>query len=742
MIIATPEKAKAIIRADEDIADDIDLLIIDEGHLLGAEERLIKIELFIEELKYHIKKNYGKIVLLSAVLPNTKDISKWISNNENNVYKTDKTIANKRFGIVKWTHSKNINIEWLSEPKSFNQNFVEKFLPPRARTKYFPNDKSEGIASVALKLSLSGTVLLFVAQARYVVSNANRVLRAMNSTPEKHTYINKNLIETFKLACQEAGVKEIFKLAEYGILCHFGKLPTEVRILLEQIMRSEKVKVIVSTSSLGQGVNIGISTVIFADIFMNHQEEKKISSKDFWNIAGRAGRAFSDIEGKVLYCIDETNWSKDRDLRLCASYFDVSKMEQAKSGLLDLIKFLKQVASKCNVNFDLLLQLVAENNFSKLKNGDDDYSTDFKDYFDWIDDTLLALDYKNNASISTDPSSWIDDTFRSSLAYIQAANDNDVSQDEVIEFLKSRNKAVLKMAGDSSKWESIVKSGIPLSSSTILDNYIEPIKKIISLYNDSDKNQSDVIQFSKSVENLIQQMPTVSFKHDFEDEEINKVRDKWFSAAPLSEITEILNGQDICVSYFSMTLPWAINAIVRKLYDLNLDEEAELLEELALYSEIGVPNMNAIKIYLAGIKSRVAAFDLSNVLNNKIKGINKSKLLDLLNKYFADIELSCSETTIKWVELFNVGLSKKQSEAISLIGDFNLANTTINSNLLNVRSFNEEHYLCSPDFEEKIKIKSSRKFPFEKVSNNSRVYFKIEGEIWKMKVRGIKLTAP
>ena len=735
VIIATPEKAKAIIRADEDIADGIDLLIIDEGHLLGAQERLIKIELFIEELKHHIKKNDGKIVLLSAVLPNTNDISRWVSNNENNIYKTDKTIANKRFGIVKWTHTKSINIEWLSDPKSFNLDFVEKFLPPKARTKYFPNDKGEGIASVALKLSQSGTVLLFIAQARYVVSNAKKVLKAMKGDPKKHIYTNTNLIETFKLACHEAGVEDIFKLAEYGILCHFGKLPTEVRILIEQIMRSEKVKVIVSTSSLGQGVNIGISTVIFADVFMNHQEEVRIDSKDFWNIAGRAGRAFSDIEGKVLYCIDETNWSSDRDLGLCASYFDVSKMEQAKSGLLALIKFLKKVAAQCNVNFDLLLQLVAENDFSKLKIGDDDYSDDFKGYFDWIDDTLLALDYKNNASISADPSSWIDDVFRYSLAHIQAENDDDVSQDEVIEFIKSRNKAVLKMAGDSSKWESIVKSGAPLSSSTILDNYIEPIKQVIGLFNDSDKNEIDVIEFSKSIESLIQQMPTISFKHNFEDEEINKVRDKWFNAVPLSEITESENGQEICVSYFSMTLPWAINAIVRKLYDLNLDEEAGLMEELALYSEIGVPNMDAIQIYLAGIKSRVAALDLSSVLNDKLKGINKSKLLDLLNEHKIDIELFCSDTTLKWVELFNIGLSKEVNVPITEIVDFTLGENT-KSELLNVRSFNNKIYLCSPDFNEKIEIESSKELPFENVTNNSRVIFKRDGEVWKLKVRG------
>jgi hypothetical protein len=468
---------------------------------------------------------------------------------------------------------------------------------------------------------------------------------------------------------------------------------------------------------------------------MNHQTERRIGSKDFWNIAGRAGRAFSDIEGKVLYCIDETNWSKERDLQLCASYFDISKMEHAQSGLLAMIKTLKRVAARCKVSFDLLLELVAENDFSKLKEGDSDYSSNFIEVFDWLDDTLLALDYKNNASLSADPSSWIDDVFRCSLAHIQAEKDAEVSQVEVIEFLKSRNKAVIKMAGDPSNWESIVKSGIPLSSSTVLDNYIEHIKEITTLYNDSDKGVNNLIEFSKSIEILIQQMPTVSFKHGFDEGEVYKVREKWLSAAPLSEITDFENGQEICVSYFSMTLPWAINAIVRKLYDLDLDEEAELLEELALYCEIGVPNMDAIKIYLSGIKSRVAALDLSKVLSDKMKDINKSKLLDLLNKHKIDIELSCSETTLKWVELFDIGLSKEVNQSMPEIVNFTLSEPT-KSEILNVRSFNHKLYLCSPDFEDKIEIKSSKDLPFEDVSNNFKVFFGRDGEIWKMRVRG------
>jgi len=79
------------------------------------------------------------------------------------------------------------------------------------------------------------------------------------------------------------------------------------------------------------------------------------------------------------------------------------------------------------------------------------------------------------------------------------------------------------------------------------------------------------------------QLPTVTFKHDYEEAELDEVRLKWFSAKPLSQIAIHENGQEICVSYFSMTLPWAINAITRKLFDLELDDEAKLLEELALY---------------------------------------------------------------------------------------------------------------------------------------------------------------
>jgi hypothetical protein len=103
IIIATPEKAKAILRADDEISASIKLVVIDEGHLLGANQRETTNEIFIEELRNLVNQNSGKIILLSAVLPNTGDFSEWITSASGNVVKSDWRPSSQRFGILELT---------------------------------------------------------------------------------------------------------------------------------------------------------------------------------------------------------------------------------------------------------------------------------------------------------------------------------------------------------------------------------------------------------------------------------------------------------------------------------------------------------------------------------------------------------------------------------------------------------------------------------------------------------------
>ena len=312
VIVATPEKAKALLRSNTDILSCIKLVIVDEGHLLGADKRLIVNEMFYEELKYHIEVNGGRFLLLSAVLPNAEDLSEWLTGSSNNVYKENWRPSDERIGIMEWTGS-SVNLNWKStdtERNSFNSNFiVRQKLPkePRQRVShYFPENKNQAVAATTYKLKNFGTVLIFVGLKKSVFTIAREYEKCIRGEDGRFKFKNKTNWKAFKLACIESygADSEWLKFAEMGIFCHSAGLLSDVRLPLERLMRSEKPRVIIATSTLGQGVNLGVSTVIFSTLY---QGQNAITKRDFWNIAGRAGRAFVDHEGKILVAHDITN---------------------------------------------------------------------------------------------------------------------------------------------------------------------------------------------------------------------------------------------------------------------------------------------------------------------------------------------------------------------------------------------------------------------------------------------------
>lgn len=509
ILIATPEKAKAILRANAELASRIKLIIIDEGHLLGEDKRYVMNEMFTEELRRLIKVNNGKIILLSAVLPNSAEISKWITNSENQIAKSSWRPSSQRFGILEFT-GQSVNLEWNGEEPSYNTSFIKSV-----------SDKKQAIAQTAVKLSSIGSVLVYVCRANMVMGQAKEIFDYLLNIKEADIdWGNDFDWERFELSCIENDPKdEILKYAHKGVMCHSNSLPTEIRLCMERLLRKGKAKFIISTSTLAQGVNLGVSTVIIANVFFDGKN--RIPNRDFWNIAGRAGRAFVDTEGKVLYVVDKygkfVNWHRG----LAKDYFNLRKLESAQSGLLTQIIRIKNIAESCGIDFDHLLELIAENNFSQIPNIGK-YADPIIDFFDWIDDSLLALNL-SYMSYDVEESNWIDDHFRESLAYIQAEKEGD----EIIKILKARSNAVKRMAGKPEQWKSFASSGIPLMSIAKIDELINEISLIATTYLDSEKQIDNKINFLKSIEGIIEQLPSSHFRHVFKPKELDVVRLIW-----------------------------------------------------------------------------------------------------------------------------------------------------------------------------------------------------------------------
>lgn len=415
VIVATPEKAKALFRSNEDILSCIKLVIIDEGHLLGTDKRLIVNEMFYEELKYHVKANGGRFLLLSAVLPNAEDLSEWLTDSTDNVYKENWRPSDERIGIMEW-NGVSVNLNWKStdaERNSFNPNFImRQKLPKKPKERimhYFPENKNQAIASTAYKLRKFGPVLIFVGIKKSVFAIAREYEKCIQPEEQKFRFRNKANWRAFKLACIESYGEdtEWVKFAKQGIFCHNADLISDVRIPLERLMRSEKPRVIIATSTLGQGVNLGVSTVIFSTLY---QSGNPITKRDFWNIAGRAGRAFVDHEGKILVAHDITKKDENKinwERKMISAYLNKSNIDRAESSCLELIRTLKTVAQLNGIAFDNLINLLAENRINEI----DESLDEVNDLLDLIDDGLLSLHNSNNFEGNT--LEWIDSYFLS-----------------------------------------------------------------------------------------------------------------------------------------------------------------------------------------------------------------------------------------------------------------------------------------------------------------------------------------
>lgn len=90
-------------------------------------------------------------------------------------------------------------------------------------------------------------------------------------------------------------------LAKRGVAFHYGNMPTLLRAEIERLFREGKVKFLVCTSTLVEGVNLACRTIVMRG--PRKGNKRPMGAHDFWNLAGRAGRWGQDFHGNIV-CVD------------------------------------------------------------------------------------------------------------------------------------------------------------------------------------------------------------------------------------------------------------------------------------------------------------------------------------------------------------------------------------------------------------------------------------------------------
>ena len=157
VIIATPEKARAILRQSPELFNGIQLIVADEGHMIGEGSRDMKNELFLDHLRFIAKLSKCKMMMMSAVLPNSDHFAEWLTGKASNVAKSIWKPSSERFGLLRWSGSQ-AHIEWLDK---LNNVVSSNPLDGGKHKTNFPKNKQEAIAAAAVHLAKVGPVMIF-----------------------------------------------------------------------------------------------------------------------------------------------------------------------------------------------------------------------------------------------------------------------------------------------------------------------------------------------------------------------------------------------------------------------------------------------------------------------------------------------------------------------------------------------------------------------------------------------------
>jgi superfamily II DNA/RNA helicase len=357
ILVATPEKIDLLLRVNPAYFESVALLVFDEGHIVGdISARSSLMEFLIIRLR--IKIPTVRILFISAVMPpeNANEYSMWLNERNDRVIRSllhadsaageEWEPTRKLLGAFTWDRD-NGRIGFRTVETEDEQSRIRTgaFIPALIRAKQygetFPDktNKAQTSVAIAYELSKQGNCLVFCAQARETLRVGKSMLELLaiideQGTPAPEHFLFNTDRESYYFARKWFGETHIItRCLQRGVGIHYGDLPEPVRRGVESDYASGNLRILISTNTVGQGLNFPIKYLIIHSTLI--MPTNPVSVRDFWNIVGRAGRAGKETEGQVIF-----NIKSPTDRRAYERYTDKTNIEKAYSIFFNVLSWL------------------------------------------------------------------------------------------------------------------------------------------------------------------------------------------------------------------------------------------------------------------------------------------------------------------------------------------------------------------------------------------------------------------
>ncbi|CAD2099732.1 DEAD/DEAH helicase, putative [Plasmodium vinckei brucechwatti] len=360
IIICTPEKLDVISRnwKNKNIIKNINLIIFDEIHLLGQENRGGVIEILVNRFKNmqnYLNKKI-RLVGLTTVITSVDDLILWLDVKENylfnfpsscrivpckthilgfnqNAYCPRMSVMNKDVfdSINQYAQTKNVLIFVSSRRQtrltaydiislnlsSHNFNFLhlENLLNDKSHIKFLLN-KTKKMAEKKNSLN-TNSLTSYISNATGL---KNEKMVEYDNDFDQFDYnclFNKNLSEQEQIHVQNLIFQNYLNIVEnehlkdllkYGIGIHHAGLNESDKNIVEYFFLNKIIQILICTSTLAWGINLPAYLVIIKGNEYYDPKTKKykdISYTDLLQMIGRAGRPQFDNEALAILLVHE-----------------------------------------------------------------------------------------------------------------------------------------------------------------------------------------------------------------------------------------------------------------------------------------------------------------------------------------------------------------------------------------------------------------------------------------------------
>lgn len=311
VLVATPEKLQLIIR-NKKISRPLALVVMDEAHNIEDETRGLRIELLLATIKGECTS--ANFLLLMPFVEKPEVLARWLAHDINagrpislgtSPWKPNERIV----GMFKAEVDDSVKAGWhmkyetlVTTPKTIHlsgEHAVGGLKPLKIpKSIVLKKGKQDGItlqtAAMARIMSDRGTSVAVANNTDWVWNMARKICETMqpfNPIPDEILLV-QNFLKT-----EISSNFELIDMLSHGVGVHHAGLSDEVRALMEWLAEEGKLRVLCASTTIAQGINFPVSSVFLAS--NKYPYGKEMSPREFWNLAGRAGRMNHDSVGVV-----------------------------------------------------------------------------------------------------------------------------------------------------------------------------------------------------------------------------------------------------------------------------------------------------------------------------------------------------------------------------------------------------------------------------------------------------------